>query len=118
MTTEIKNAIGDEEKSLESMITLFDELLELLRKSDEGTKKIVELVRSLDANKSTILTSVESLSAVSEENAASTQETSASLTQLNENMDTVTMCADGLRDVAVKLQENVAYFKVTDDSAQ
>ena len=115
MTTEIKNAIGDEEKSLESMITLFDELL---RKSDEGTKKIVELVRSLDANKSTILTSVESLSAVSEENAASTQETSASLTQLNENMDTVTMCADGLRDVAVKLQENVAYFKVTDDSAQ
>ena len=117
MTTNIKDAITEEARSLDNMITLFDELLDLLKKTDDGTQKIVDLVKSLDSSKATILDSVESLSSISEENAASTQQTSASLTQLNENMDTVTQCADGLREVAVTLQENVSYFKVTDDYA-
>ena len=112
MTTNIKNAIGEEAKSLDGMISLFDELLKLLKDTEEGTDKIVELVESLDSSKNTILNSVESLSSISEENAASTEQTSASLTQLNENMETVTETADSLRDIAETLQQTVSYFTV------
>ena len=58
------------------------------------------------------MNSVESLSSISEENAASTQETSASLMQLDTNMESVVAQAQDLQKIAEELTANVKYFKV------
>ena len=56
--------------------------------------------------------SVESLSSVSEENAASTQQTSASLSMLDDNMVNVVEQAENLKAVAMELRDNVKMFTI------
>ncbi len=112
LTEAIKGAITNETTALEEMSESFDEMLTLLRETEEGNKQIVELVESMNADKENIMNSVESLSSISEENAASTQETSASLMQLDTNMESVVEQAVNLQRIAEELTSNVKYFKV------
>ena len=90
----------------------FDQMLALLQETEEGNKQIVELVNTMNSDKENIMNSVESLSSISEENAASTQETSASLMQLDTNMESVVEQARDLQKIAEELTANVKYFKV------
>ncbi|MBE5826814.1 MAG: methyl-accepting chemotaxis protein [Butyrivibrio sp.] len=112
LTEAIKGAITNETTALEEMSESFDQMLTLLQETEEGNKQIVELVETMNADKENILNSVESLSSISEENAASTQETSASLMQLDTNMESVVEQAQDLQKIAEELTANVKYFKV------
>ena len=112
LTEAIKGAITNETAALEEMSESFDEMLRLLQETEEGNKQIVELVETMNSDKENILNSVESLSSISEENAASTQETSASLMQLDTNMESVVAQAQDLQKIAEELTANVKYFKV------
>nr|MCR5673846.1 hypothetical protein [Lachnospiraceae bacterium] len=75
-------------------------------------KEIAALVDSMNEGKNRILSSVESLSSISEEYAASTQETNASITQLTANMTEVVTGADELNSISSQLKDNVAFFRV------
>ena len=112
LTENIKAAITNETMALEEMSESFDQMLALLRETEEGNRQIVELVESMNSDKESIMNSVESLSSISEENAASTQETSASLMQLDTNMESVVEQAQDLQRIAEELTANVKYFKV------
>jgi methyl-accepting chemotaxis protein len=112
LTEAIKGAITNETTALEEMSESFEEMLTLLRETEEGNKQIVELVETMNTDKENIMNSVESLSSISEENAASTQETSASLMQLDTNMESVVEQAKDLQKIAEELTANVKYFKV------
>ncbi len=112
LTESIKEATTNEATALEEMSESFEEMLSLLRETEEGNKLIVELVESMNSDKDEILNSVESLSSISEENAASTQETSASLTQLDNAMESVVEQAEDLQKIAEELTANVKFFKV------
>ena len=112
LTEAIKGAITNETAALEEMSESFDQMLALLKETEEGNKQIVELVETMNSDKENILNSVESLSSISEENAASTQETSASLMQLDTNMESVVEQAKDLQKIAEELTANVKYFKV------
>ena len=112
LTSNIKEATASESDQLQEMTSLFEVMLGLLRETEEGNQQIVTLVESLNTDKDTIMNSVESLSSVSEENAASTEETSASLTQLDTNMETVVEHAESLQRIAEELRENVSIFKI------
>ena len=90
----------------------FDQMLDLLKETEAGNKQIVELVEIMSSDKENILGSIESLSSISQENAASTQETSASITQLDSSMDSVVQQAVDLQTIAKELTDNVKYFKV------
>lgn len=112
LTESIKSAINNETVALEEMSESFEQMLSLLLETEEGNKQIVELVETMNGDKENILNSVESLSSISEENAASTQETSASLMQLDSNMESVVDQAKDLQKIAEELTTNVKYFKV------
>ena len=112
LTEAIKGAITNETTALEEMSESFDQMLALLQETEEGNKQIVELVNTMNSDKENIMNSVESLSSISEENAASTQETSASLMQLDTNMESVVEQARDLQKIAEELTANVKYFKV------
>ncbi|MCR5671912.1 MAG: hypothetical protein K6G10_12980 [Butyrivibrio sp.] len=112
LTENIKTAISNETVALEEMSESFEQMLQLLKETEEGNKQIVELVETMNSDKENIMNSVESLSSISEENAASTQETSASLMQLDTNMESVVEQAQDLQRIAEELTANVKYFKV------
>ncbi len=112
LTTSIKEATSSETTALQDMMDSFTRMQALLNETEEGNRLIVSLVETLTTDKNSIMSSVESLSSVSEENAASTQETSASLTQLDSNMEAVAEQAESLQRIASELEENVRFFKV------
>ncbi|MCR5555959.1 MAG: methyl-accepting chemotaxis protein [Butyrivibrio sp.] len=112
LTEAIKEAINSETSALSQMSASFDQMLQLLKETEDGNRQIVDLVEAMNADKENILNSIESLSSISEENAASTQETSASLMQLDTNMESVVGQAKELQKIAEELTSNVKYFKV------
>ncbi len=116
LTSKIKEATQNEAGELQGMEKSFDEMLELLTRTEEGNRTIIELVESLNTDKNSVLDSVESLSSISEENAASTQETSASLEQLSNNMEDVVEQARNLQQIADDLQQSIRFFRVRDDA--
>ena len=112
LTSSIKEATTNEAAALEQMSVAFDEMLALLTETEEGNKEIASLVDQMTEGKEKIMGSVDSLSSLSEEYAASTQETSASITQLTSNMGGIVTEADELGDISDTLKKNVAFFKV------
>ena len=87
----------EEADALNNMSASFEEMIAMLSETETGNKQILSLVETLDGNKNSILDSVESLSSVSEETAASTQETSASLSMIDTNMGDVVNQAENLK---------------------
>ena len=112
LAEEIKEATANETVALEDMSVSFEEMIKLLRETEAGNKQIVELVNNVNEGKNNIMNSVDSLSAISQENAASTEETSASLAQLDSNMGAVVDQANELQQIAEALTENVRFFQV------
>ena len=112
LTEDIRTATEAEATALGSMSDSFENMLGMLRETEEGNKQILGLVQTLDNDKKSIMESVESLSSVSEENAASTEETSASLSLLDENMESVVKQTEALSAVADELRDNVKMFTI------
>lgn len=112
LTEDIRNATEAEGEALVSMNDSFEDMLRMLHETENGNKQIVNLVTTLNNDKNSILTSVESLSSVSEEYAASTEQTNASLSMLDSNMEDVVRQADNLKAIADGLRENVKMFTI------
>ena len=112
LTSSIKDATTSESEALEQMTAQFDDMLAKLDEMRQGNEQIASLVETMSQGKEQIVNSVESLSSISQENAASTQETSASIAQLNMNMESVVTEAQALGEIAAQLKANVAKFKV------
>ncbi|MBO4267179.1 MAG: hypothetical protein J5910_08345 [Lachnospiraceae bacterium] len=112
LTEDIRSATEDEADALNSMSESFEEMLMMLRQTEQGNKQIVSLVKTLDSDKNSILDSVESLSSVSQQYAASTEETNASLSMLDQNMEDVVKQAENLESIANGLRENVKMFTI------
>ena len=78
----------------------------------DGVTNISELTEECNASESEIVDAMNSLSAISEENAASTQETSASMEELNASVNILASSADELKDVAETLEKDLEFFKL------
>ena len=112
LTASIKEATVKETESLDTMINDFNVMLDILDDAKKENEDAASHTLSMSSKKEGILKSVESLSSISEENAASTEETSASLEQLNTNMKHVVEEAENLNSIAEHLKNNVKFFKI------
>jgi len=113
-------------KRTEEISTIGNEAILVLNKTTEtinilinnvtttvsGVNNISALTEECNANKEQIVDAMSSLSAISEENAASTQETGASMQELNATVNGLAEASTNLNDVANKLNEELAFFKV------
>ena len=112
LTGSIKEATSSEAEALREMNVSFDRMLQILSDTEASNKEIATLVENMTVGKEKIMSSVDSLSSLSEEYAASTQETSASITQLTANMTSIVGEADELGNISEQLKNNVAFFRV------
>mgnify|MGYP002171273585 CR=1 FL=1 len=82
------------------------------QKSIDGIRTIAEKTEQLDQARVKVVDVVQNLTAIAEENAAGTEETSASAAEVGNTMTQMADEAKHLSDIANKMEENVNVFVV------
>lgn len=108
----IKAAIDNEGQVLRMVDMTFDMVDEKISETADAISTITEMTVNLDAAKIKVLDEIQNLSSISEENAASCEETNASMEALGSNVNEIQGQAAGTQDVSKKLRESVSYFKL------
>ncbi|MBD5481298.1 MAG: HAMP domain-containing protein [Lachnospiraceae bacterium] len=89
---------------------MFDKVLNAVGEISQGTERIREEVVSIDAVKNGIGETIESLSSISEENAAASEETTASANLVNEDMKQIGQVSQEMLELAEGLKKAISFF--------
>jgi methyl-accepting chemotaxis protein len=108
----VKIAIKDQKSKLDDTRKQFEVVRDGVEESSNSIRSIYEKIMILDNHRDTLVDTIESLSAISEENAASTEETTASTDQLNETVEEISNNASELRHMAEVLKQSIEIFKL------
>ncbi|MCR5211048.1 MAG: methyl-accepting chemotaxis protein [Lachnospiraceae bacterium] len=111
-TAEVTEKSSDFNNVLNDTVSKINELIGGVGTTVDGVTTISGLSQESAASKTIIVDAMDSLSAISEENAASTEETSASMQELNATVNLLSDSAKGLNELAKKLEEDLEFFKV------
>ncbi len=110
LAEDVRSLILTEQESVLDTQKKYEELSNNINSSVEGIKTIAEKTDNLTQYKEKVIENVQSLSAISEENAASNQEVGANITEIISEVQLVNEHSEKMNDVAGKLEESVAYF--------
>ncbi len=112
-TEDITQIRNDVSTVLTDTVSKINDLISNVDNTVTGVTKILSLAEKCDASKGVIIDAMTSLSAISEESAASTEETSASMEELNATIVMLAQSANDLKDVAEKLETDLSFFKLS-----
>ncbi|SHI36860.1 methyl-accepting chemotaxis protein [Pseudobutyrivibrio xylanivorans] len=101
---EQQEAIGG---TLESVNGMLDDI----NGTVDGVKEIAGGAETCVSSNDIVSDAMSSLSAISEENAASSETTGASVQELSATVSSLANSADDLKEIAVKLNEEISFFK-------
>lgn len=90
----------------------FSKVIQGVNVSREETHTIKNQTEVCDEAREKVETIIQNLSAVSVENAASAQETTASMEELNATINLLTEAAKELKEIAVKLDKEMKFFQI------
>ncbi len=110
-SAQVSETNNAQKEILHSTVESIDKLMRDIEESSIGAKEISENANTCDSAKNVVVDAMGSLSAISEENAASSQETSASMQELNATVTTLAESANELSDIAHNLNEELSFFK-------
>ncbi|MBO4903589.1 MAG: methyl-accepting chemotaxis protein [Lachnospiraceae bacterium] len=107
----VEEAINEEQIILGETKKRFDVLNTEITNSVEDIRGISSQTESLESIKATIVENVSDLSAISQENAASTEEVTASMENIAMNIRVISDNSEGMNSIAGSLVESVGEFK-------
>ena len=107
----IKDSNGNQQTALGETLQSVNSMLEDIASTVGGVQRIAAGAETCETSKNSVVDTMSALSAISEENAASSQETGASMQELSATVTTLAESAKGLKDVAEKLNQEMAFFK-------
>lgn len=108
----VRQEMTGQYEKLNTTKDIFEHLNEEVNNVVTAIESISTEVESLDRLKGEVLGSAESLAAIAQENAASTEETSASMVELGEIVNDCNTKTKQLVDIADSMEENVHKFHV------
>ena len=108
---DLSNASKEQADRLEKTTDSFDGLKREMDSVSVASKEILDQTSSINNLKNGVSCVIEQLAAIAEENAASTQETSASMYSLTENIDRCKDETTVLSDLSEQLNEQTSKFK-------
>ena len=111
---EVKVRLDEQQDKLNETKQKFAEVIAGIINSREGAESINVQATSCDSARRTIVDIVQNLSAISEENAASSEETTASMVELNSTINILANSAKDLKELAVSLEKNISFFQITE----
>lgn len=109
---QIHDAVGQESSALKSVSQSFDHVANNINDAADAVNKITDIVSEVDKSKVSVIDSISDLSGISEENAASAQQSNASTEELRANIEEVSHQATELKTVIEQLNKSVAFFKL------
>ena len=112
---EVKSNVDKRSERLNDTSEKFEVVIKGIRKSVDNINNIGSLMDNLNEGRKTIIDVIQSLSAVSEQNAAASQETSASTIQLREVINKLVDDANELKELSDNLNKDVSIFKTKND---
>lgn len=110
----VRQEMTGQYEKLNTTKDIFEQLNEEVNNVVTAIEGISTEVESLDKLKGEVLGSAESLAAIAQENAASTEETSASMMELGEIVNDCNAKTQQLVNIADSMEENVHKFHVAD----
>ncbi len=109
---EVERIIEDQAVNVNLTETKYHEISSAIEKSAEAVNVINETVSIMEDKKNLVLDTIQNLSAVAEENAAGTEEASASIEGQTASMDEIADSSNGLSQLSKELLNMIAKFKM------
>ena len=112
---EMKNAevlMKEQQEKLDDTKNRFNDVSNGIHVSKEGTEEIRLSADAADTSRTQVIDVISNLSAISEENAASAQETAASMEELNATFNMIAEEASRLKQISGELNEDMNFFKM------
>ena len=111
MVEQIKGLVDTESESVNATKENFDVLNNCIQQNIASVESINTKTQALDELKGLIIGSITELSAISEENAASNQEVTASVTNISSNVENIDEVTQEVLNSSDTLSELMTYFK-------
>lgn len=112
LANRIKTAVDNEGTVLAQVSNSFDIVNQKIVESADAIMTITDKANSLDTAKAEVLDEISTLSAISEEDAASCQETNANMEEFAANIENINQHAVDTQDTSKQLREAVSYFRL------
>lgn len=88
----------------------FDELQRSISTTDNSVNDIIELVKEIEDSKNSLIELIENLSAISQENAASAEETTSATNMVNETLHNLDDCVSKLAEISAEVNSSMEFF--------
>ena len=108
---EVQKTNESQQDVINNTVDSIGDLIKSIGTTVSGVGAINESAQNSEQAKGVVVDVMSSLSAISEENAASTEETSAAMEELNATVNILAQSADNLQVLADKLTADIAFFK-------
>lgn len=107
---DVREIMNKQSVNVKNTNSAFDKVKDNIEVSIEGVKEITGLTEKLDSTRTAVTDTVQNLSAIAEENAASSQECSASVTEVCNIMERVTNDAVRLKEISKVIDDQIKEF--------
>ena len=112
LVEKIQASINNEGKVLKDVQDSFNEVTGCIDVTSEAITEIRDRAVNLDSAKDSVLDEISTLSSISEENAASCEETTASIQSVNATMENIASETRDTLDISNKLKSDISYFEI------
>lgn len=108
---QVQRIIDEQSQDVDRTGEVFRSVSDGIQESIDGINLIGQKVQQMDQARIAVVDTVSNLSAIAEENAASTQESSASVTSITGIADEMQISSEDMRKIAEDLDQRMAAFK-------
>ena len=108
----VKEIMEKQNQKVNTTDERFGEVLKGIETSMEAINRIVKKTEEMDQARTSVVDTVQGLTAIAEQNAASTQETSASVTEIAHIVSDISDKAGYLKNIAEEMDKSMAIFKL------
>ena len=109
---EVMRATNEQKDVLNSTVDSINTLIDEIESTVDGIDSIADAARSCDTAKVVVVDAMSGLSAISEQNAAASQETANSMTELNDNLKILEKSAEVMKQIADNMEQKLMFFKL------
>ncbi len=107
----LNEKFGQQSEYLDSTREDMQSMSENVSYVSQETGSITERINELNSAKISLMEIISDLSAISEENAAATEQTNASMEELNATFTIITQASEDLKHLAEEMMETISYFR-------
>lgn len=109
---EVRQIMEEQSEKVDKTSSMFRQLKTGIDQSVNAVDVIAESTKEIDKTRVSVVDSCQSLTSIAEENAASTEETSAAVSELTGLMEKIISDSRSLKQIAEDLYEEFQFFKI------